>query len=585
MKDITLVLVPLYMSKEKKSVQDKKRKKAILAIVLLSVFVGTNLLLLLLINLTYGLLIHDNNTNAIVREFRQENRTLKYNALKGQRKEYCKQSDSARRPVDIEVKFYDQLKKDIKIPTLCTDCKIRGHGEVISTNPHTEELIGLKYITIREKDTYFVAHILTNSNYSQFYEIVDPFQRFSEPNEGLFDQKYDIDCVTKILPDGISKEGYFKSSKNLYYGPTYSFNQSKEFTELDIKQVDSYKDIPIYEDKNKKGAYYVKGQDLFLSPLKYIPSISLLGEDSPYPIIWNDETTNTAMYRYGYYDACMADSSWEAEETKDDLKITGYRKGTEQPIYEHKDPQNPELKKLYNEDYLEQNYKYEDNPNNDPPLTYEEYLAKHPIIFWEDEVGRIIKFYKKDYIIEGGCAKPIIYLYPEKDTTINVKVIPTTGKLTFTYPKYDGMWTVLSDKNSSITDKDGNKHEYLWWESTSEYLPEIKDGFVVKNEDLDTFFDSTLAKAGFNQKEIKDFKEFWVPTMRSQYSPYFKIHFLQNKDVDILARLLIDPKPQTEIRIFMMYERLNNFEEIKPQEIKNTPREGYTVTEWGGTRR
>ena len=35
----------------------------------------------------------------------------------------------------------------------------------------------------------------------------------------------------------------------------------------------------------------------------------------------------------------------------------------------------------------------------------------------------------------------------------------------------------------------------------------------------------------------------------------------------------------------MMYERLNNFEKIKPQEIKSTTREGYTVTEWGGTRR
>jgi hypothetical protein len=73
--------------------------------------------------------------------------------------------------------------------------------------------------------------------------------------------------------------------------------------------------------------------------------------------------------------------------------------------------------------------------------------------------------------------------------------------------------------------------------------------------------------------------------MKSKHSPYYKIHFLQNEDVNILANLLIYPKPTTEIRIFMIYERLNEYEEIKPQEIKHTSRKGFTVAEWGGTRR
>lgn len=574
------------MSKEEKPVKDKKRKKVIWAIVLLSIFVAINTLLFFLILLSYSLLFCDQETNRTTSEFREEIKTAKLKLLQEERKTNCKDFNPSKITVDVEVKFYDELKK-INIPKLCTDCKIREHGEVVSTNPHTEELIGLKYITIREKDMHSTTRILTNSDYSKFYELEDPedpFERLIESKGDLFDQKYDITSTTKILPDEIPEEDYFKSSKGFHYVISPSFGQEKELTELDIKQVDSYKDIPIYEDNNKKNAFYIGTKEHFLQRLKYIPSIAISEEDTPYPIIWSNKTVNNAKYHYGY-DICSTDALWEVKETKEDLKITGYRKGTEQPIYEHKDSQNSELKKLYNEDYLEQNYKYEENPNNEPPLTYEEYLINHPIIFWEDEVGRLIKFYNLDYIMTGGCAKPIIYLYPEQDTSINVKVIPTTGKLTFTYPKYDGVWTVLSDKNSNITNKDGKKYEYLWWESTSEYLPEINDGFVVKNEDLEAFLDSTLSKAGFNQKEISDFKEFWIPTMRSKDSPYFKIHFLQNEDVNILAKLLIDPKPTTEIRIFMMYERLNNFEKIKPQEIKSTTREGYTVTEWGGTRR
>jgi hypothetical protein len=108
---------------------------------------------------------------------------------------------------------------------------------------------------------------------------------------------------------------------------------------------------------------------------------------------------------------------------------------------------------------------------------------------------------------------------------------------------------------------------------------------MVKYEDLSIFFDNILTKAGFIKPEIDDFKEFWIPTMTSEYTPYFKISFLQNKEVNSLARLQIHPQPNTEIRLFMIYERLDSYMSIEPQEIQQTTRNGFTVTEWGGTRR
>lgn len=51
---------------------------------------------------------------------------------------------------------------------------------------------------------------------------------------------------------------------------------------------------------------------------------------------------------------------------------------------------------------------------NGNKLSYAEYLTRVPLIFFTDPFGRMIMLENMDLIAEGGCGKPVIYLYPEK---------------------------------------------------------------------------------------------------------------------------------------------------------------------------
>ena len=494
--------------------------------------------------------------------------------------------------VPVEIDFYSQYTEPIKVPQICTDCVIREVGSVLYSSSLPKSFLGLKYlvVTIEVDDEDWgeytqVLRFLADKTYTNFYLFEDLSDTYGVTlNKDLkYNVEYSPVLQTSILPEDLDDIGHFKSNNNLFF--TVGHTTTYYGSQLDVEPFDTYKGIKIYVSKEDPDSYYIKDRENFFVFLVFIPSIAVdIGYDEPYPIIWSDNSENIYNFDYGY-DGCGLYELRSSGVDKSELKITGYRIGNKEPIYEYIDTGNTNLRKTYDEDYLQYIYPYDEKDSGKPKLTYEEFVTLHPIIFWEDETGRMIMFYNSRFVIRGGCAKPIVYLYPEQETDITVKVIPTTGYLTFTYPKYNDIWEVTANKNGVIKDRSGNSYEYLWWESKSDYLPDMQSGFVVKYENLNIFFDLILTKAGFNHKEIKDFKEYWIPTMVSEYTPYFRISFLQNEAVDTIANLVINPSPDTEIRLFMIYDRLFEKESIPIQEITTTERNGFVVTEWGGTRR
>ena len=49
---------------------------------------------------------------------------------------------------------------------------------------------------------------------------------------------------------------------------------------------------------------------------------------------------------------------------------------------------------------------------------------------------------------EQGDAKPVIYLYPEQETTVSVS-LDYAGTLTATYPAYENGWTVTAEPDGT----------------------------------------------------------------------------------------------------------------------------------------
>ena len=578
------------IKKEKKKFQISDKK----IFLILGILIGINILIMLFLLMTDLSLRSDFTSSNEESNVLEEKKNQLLTEVEGLREANLCEDDEEEvqgEAIDVAVDFYTEYKTPINISKICSDCIIREAG--IVSDSSVTSLEGFKYLVVtKEIENEFtgemftdIARLLTNSTYTEIYLFDYEFESFV--NKDLeYNIKYKPTLENSVNPQGTEMNKVFKTDDEFYFIPRYSINKTvEEAPEIKIEPFDSIQDSIIYVDTEDPNKFYIINNELFLVRLNYQPSISAsLEYDEAFPITWEGNIDNKYSFDFGY-DGCSLDPGLRTSDvSKEDLRITGYRDGTEEPIYEYKDINHTDIKKIYDQDYLPMADYYEEE-KGEKVLTYEEFVAEHPILFWEDSRGVMIEFYNTTFVLIGGCAKPIVYLYPQQQTDVSVKVLPTTGYLTFTYPKYDDIWNVTANSNGVLIDSKGDTYEYLWWESKSESLPQKTDGFVVSPNSLDTFFDLTLGKAGFIQKEIDDFKEYWVPTMNSEYTPYFRISFLQNEEVDSIAKLLITPTPNTELRIFMIYERLDTYTPIDTQDIKNTPRKGFVVTEWGGTRR
>lgn len=229
------------------------------------------------------------------------------------------------------------------------------------------------------------------------------------------------------------------------------------------------------------------------------------------------------------------------------------------------------------------NYKgYMENINSPTSLTYEKFLSTNPIIVMKDGFGRYIEFIKSEYFFSmAECGKPVIYLYPTKETKVNVQVKPNGG-LTKVDPFYptDG-WLVNAKPNGDLTNiSDSQNYPYLFWEGNAYDMKVPNEGFVLRRAGVKNDMTKLLAKLGLNEKETADFLEFWQSKLEEK--PYVFVTFVAQTDFDKVAPLNISPRPDKVIRVFMDYQPLDFPIIVRPLKIETPVRTGFTVVEWGG---
>ena len=177
--------------------------------------------------------------------------------------------------------------------------------------------------------------------------------------------------------------------------------------------------------------------------------------------------------------------------------------------------------------------------------------------------------------------KPIIYLYPEVETEVTVKV-GNPQNLTHTYPKYENEWKVLAKPNGDLKDlKTGRNLYSLYWEGINTVEPNMNEGFIVKGEDTIGFLEEKLEILGLNEREAEEFIVYWLPKLES--NKYNFIRFQTEKEINNNMPLEITPKPDTVIRIVMEFKGLEEPIQIQEQKLSTPQRTGFTVVEWGGT--
>ena len=181
--------------------------------------------------------------------------------------------------------------------------------------------------------------------------------------------------------------------------------------------------------------------------------------------------------------------------------------------------------------------------------------------------------------VTANDAKPVLYLYPEKETEVKVR-LDYDGELTCTYPACgEEGWTVTAAPDGTLTDAKGQTYNYLYWEGLSDGDYDFSQGFCVPGADTAAFLEKSLAKLGLTRREANEFIVYWLPRMEA--SAYNLIAFQEEAYTD-RAKLAITPTPDSLLRVFMAWRPLTEPVEIPEQDLPAFNRTGFAAVEWGG---
>jgi hypothetical protein len=177
--------------------------------------------------------------------------------------------------------------------------------------------------------------------------------------------------------------------------------------------------------------------------------------------------------------------------------------------------------------------------------------------------------------------KPVIYLYPTRPEAVNVRIRYAAG-FSQTIPSYNTNvgWNIIATPSGQLTSQTGGQtYPYLYWEgSPTLFKFNMNAGFVVTGLNTKQFLDTQLAIMGLTKNEAEDFMSYWLPKM--DHNPYNLIHFA-GSDYTNIVKLMITPKPESLLRVFMVFKPLTIPIMVTPQTFPTFHRVGFSAVEWG----
>ncbi|MEI6478426.1 MAG: hypothetical protein WCO52_05575 [bacterium] len=307
------------------------------------------------------------------------------------------------------------------------------------------------------------------------------------------------------------------------------------------------------------------------------PTSAVLNDSMVASVTWKDGAKNADTYRIDGGGACGRASGVNVVASPDLSLFT--QVGTTaagKAVYEYKDTNNAVTKGAY---AMLNDGKYFDTKTGESiTISYADFLKKHPVILTQDPLGNMIVLRNSVYGSQAECGKPVVYLYPTKDTQVSVKV---GASITKSEPAYNGGWNVLAKPNGALTTAAGKSFGNLFWEGLGNgTYPTINSGVVVKGSEAAATLKQQLVQLGLNKQEQSDFLDFWLPKLPT--TPYVRLSWLGTADMNRLAPLEVTPKPDTVIRVFLDFEGLQQSVSLPAQHLSARARNGFTVVEWGG---
>ena len=179
----------------------------------------------------------------------------------------------------------------------------------------------------------------------------------------------------------------------------------------------------------------------------------------------------------------------------------------------------------------------------------------------------------------GGYAKPVLYLYPKEEIKVNIR-FKYSNNLTTTYPKYINSWNMLVKPNGDMYDESGRYYYALYWEEEKNHDISFNEGFYVESDNAIEFLEEKLTLIGLNEREQNEFIMYWLPILESNEKSL--VYFELTEERDYYSPLIINPKPDSILRISMHVKKVNKKTKIKEQKLTSFERNGFVAVEWGG---
>ena len=181
--------------------------------------------------------------------------------------------------------------------------------------------------------------------------------------------------------------------------------------------------------------------------------------------------------------------------------------------------------------------------------------------------------------IKNTILKPVLYLYPETEMNVEAKFSKPELLIT-TYPKYVDSWNVKVLPSGDMYDQNGKYYYALYWEELSTNKFNFNEGFYVEKDNAIEFLEEKLSILGLNDKERNEFIMYWLPILEQNQKSL--VYFETTESLQKENELIINPKPDSLLRIRMHVKKINHKIEIKEQELLHFERKGFTAVEWGG---
>lgn len=177
--------------------------------------------------------------------------------------------------------------------------------------------------------------------------------------------------------------------------------------------------------------------------------------------------------------------------------------------------------------------------------------------------------------------KPILYLYPEVNETIEVK-LEKDDLIETSYPKYNDGWVVEASPDGNLKINDKNYYA-LYWDEKGLNKTDFKQGFYVEKENAIEFLEEKLSIIGLNEREANEFIMYWLPVLEDNRKSV--VYFELTEEREKNNKLIINPKPDSLLRIVFHVEKVNERpNNIEEQQLSTFERKGFVAVEWGGIR-